>query len=804
MSRIIKSRLKEVLVVFLALLFLFSGFPSASFLDYVLQHITDQNVVDVLYLSQKDPNVIDKGFLGVLKPQIREAHAANFQMQTGYYVGSGANRSITGVGFQPDFILIKSNNASGQAAFKTSAMTASDMAFTGATANNTSSQLGLDSDGFTLGTNASVNNTNSRYVWTAFSGSDCTSNGTFCVGQYTGNATSPRKIVTGFQPSLVIIKRSTAIASHLHTASEPNDEILYLTNTVRNTSGQFIQSFASDGFNVSHSGTTGDNVNGAVYNYVAFKTSAGVMAEGTYVGNATDNRNITGVGFQPDMLLVKNATNATANNTRPVMLLPESYGDSGSLLTATANTVNTIQALQSDGFQVGTSVFANGTGDTYYWAAFAGVPAPSGASGSFTMQIGSYTGNGTSQSITGVGCAPNLVMIKDNSTNYQVFRTSLMKGDATAYLSNAVANFTTGITSLDADGFSVGASTVVNTNANTYHYQAFCGAWNPEIKTGSADFAIGAYWGNGIDNRNIARLPWQPDFVATKRNNTSAGAWRSSALSGDLTSFFGATAEAANYLQALNGDGFQVGTNAVVNGSGSLYFWFGFKNGSGFATGTYTGNATDNRNITGVGFQPDLVWIKRSTAVNGVNRAVSLAGDLTQYFANLANVADRIQSFIADGFQIGGNQTETNTNGGVYRYAAWKAPVGPIISVSVDDGSVSYGLMAVNATKDTTASGLADTQTITNDGNVAIDVNIKGQDSANWVLWSTVDSNQYVHEFSINGGSAWDPLALGYQSLVTNLGVSATQDLDLQITTPTSTSNYSQQSVDVTIQAVQH
>ena len=34
------------------------------------------------------------------------------------------------------------------------------------------------------------------------------------------------------------------------------------------------------------------------------------------------------------------------------------------------------------------------------------------------------------------------------------------------------------------------------------------------------------------------------------------------------------------------------------------------------ASGTYTGNGTDNRTITGVGFQPDAVIVKASTALD--------------------------------------------------------------------------------------------------------------------------------------------------------------------------------------------
>lgn len=790
---------KSLSALLLALALLLSGMPSDKLIDYVQQTIRDRNIVDTTYLSQKYTH------LGkVLKPSVKKAHAANFSMQTGYYMGTGASKSISGVGFKPDFLLIKSNTTAGQAAFKTSSMSASSMSFIGATADNTATQLSLDNDGFSLGNNASVNSTNVRYVWTAFSGSDCTSSGTFCVGQYTGNATSPRKITTGFQPSFVIVKRTTAIGGHFHTASQPGNESVYLHNAVRDTSGNFIRDFASDGFNVGHTGTTGDNVSGAVYNFIAFKTTSGVFAEGTYAGDATDNRSISSLGFQPDLVLVKNATNATANNTNSVMNLQESYGDSGSVLTATANTVNTIQALEADGFQIGTHAYVNNTGDTYYWVAFKGVTNYS-ASGTYEMDVGSYTGTGSSFSVNTLSFKPDLVIIKSNVASQSAFRTSMMHGDITAYLGAATADFAGGITSLNADGFSLGNNPGVNTSGVTYQWQAFGNAYNPYTNSGAADFAVGVYYGNGLDNRNITRLPWQPDFVALKRNNNSAGAWRSSALSGDLTSFFGATAETANYIQALNSNGFQIGTNGVVNTSASLMRWFAFKTGSRFTVGTYTGNATDNRNITGLGFEPDLVWVKRSTAVNGVMKPSSLAGDSTQYFVNTANVADRIQSLISDGFQVGGNQTETNTNTATYRYAAWKIPEAPVISVTLTtDGTVSYGTLNSGETKSTI--DLSDTQTAQNDGNLVEDFNIKTSVPAGWTLGAAAGTDTFVHEFSTNSGSNWTRFLLDdtYQSFVSNVAVSGTQNFDLQLTAPNPSSSTSEKTITITIQAVEH
>jgi hypothetical protein len=124
------------------------------------------------------------------------------------------------------------------------------------------------------------------------------------------------------------------------------------------------------------------------------------------------------------------------------------------------------------------------------------------------------------------------------------------------------------------------------------------------------------------------------------------------------------------------------------------------------------------------------------------------------------------------------------------------------ISVSVSDGSVAYGAMALNTSKST--CDLSDTQTVTNDGNVTEDFNIKGQNSANWTLGSTPGNNQYVHKFSTSScpWSSGTALTTSYLTLATGIAPSGTTTLNLQITTPTSTSSYDQQSVDVTVQAI--
>jgi hypothetical protein len=127
------------------------------------------------------------------------------------------------------------------------------------------------------------------------------------------------------------------------------------------------------------------------------------------------------------------------------------------------------------------------------------------------------------------------------------------------------------------------------------------------------------------------------------------------------------------------------------------------------------------------------------------------------------------------------------------------------ISVAVTDGDVSYGTLDLDSTRDTTASQENETQTATNDGNVAEDFNIIGQDSVAWTLESAAGANQYTHRFSINAGSSWASIAeSGYTTLTTNIASTGNDTFDLEVHTPTTSSTNDAQDIDVTVQAVLH
>ncbi len=639
--------------------------------------------------------------VGVLAPAFpaltERASAANFSMKTGYYVGTGADLTISNLGFQPEYILIKISSSASASFIKTKDM-AGDLVMSAATSGALSGMT-ITSTGFSLSATAQINEANGYYYYIAFAGSDCTSSGTVCVSSYTGDGSGTRAINTGFQPSLIVAKNNSTNAMHFKTATMPSANTEFFSINAANTSSAFIGAISSDGFSVGSS----DNTSAAVYYYIAFKEVAGLMKQGSYTGNGVDSRDITGLGFKPNAVFVKNSTSAINASRRAAWSSPDHHGDLSSYIgDVIATGVNIVQKLDTDGFQVGNLANSNESGATIYWFAFGGEMPTNTPGGSFEMKVGTYVGTGSAQAIGGIGFSPDLVIIKDNATNLAAYRTAMTPGDATSYIAVNTADFTGGITSLGADEFNLGTSTVTNAVGQTYQWQAFGNAYNPYTGTGSTDFAIGAFQGNGIDDRDITGVPFQPDLVFARRVSGAHIALRTSAYSGDLSGGLGSgIGDSSNAIQEFSTNGFQVGTGATVNTANTITRWFSFKVGSNFSVGSYTGNGIVDREIGAVGFQPDLVWVKSSGINAGVHRSSSLVGDVSQSFNAAANPTGTIKSFSIGGFTVGSNAS-VNANSTTYRYAAWRIPAstgaltaGVVDSSGDDVSSPNLGLSSV-------------------------------------------------------------------------------------------------------------
>ncbi|MBT4350011.1 hypothetical protein HOD19_04550 [bacterium] len=131
------------------------------------------------------------------------------------------------------------------------------------------------------------------------------------------------------------------------------------------------------------------------------------------------------------------------------------------------------------------------------------------------------------------------------------------------------------------------------------------------------------------------------------------------------------------------------------------------------------------------------------------------------------------------------------------------------ISVTVSDGSIAYGNVGVGGTASTTSSGVDNSQTATNNGNVSETFNIIGSDSTAWTLESSTGANQYTQAFcntlTCDSSPTWtlmQEVAYTTLSSTTVATSTGTQIFDTRINLPSSSTSYTEQSVDMTVQAV--
>lgn len=131
------------------------------------------------------------------------------------------------------------------------------------------------------------------------------------------------------------------------------------------------------------------------------------------------------------------------------------------------------------------------------------------------------------------------------------------------------------------------------------------------------------------------------------------------------------------------------------------------------------------------------------------------------------------------------------------------------ISLTVTtSGTIAWGTLAINTASSTHA---AFTQTVQNNGNVAEDFKAEGMNSTPgaWVLGSTNGASQYEQAICSTGCTSaptgYTALATSSQTtLASNIAAAGTAPMDLYILTPTSVSDYTQQTVNVTLTAVAH
>ena len=316
----------------------------------------------------------------------------------------------------------------------------------------------------------------------------------------------------------------------------------------------------------------------------------------------------------------------------------------------------------------------------------------------YKFASGSYTGNSadnrniviastTSPSVTSF--QPDVVFVKCRGGQPMMWSTRDMiatLGEAAIRLDASSGIFTDVIQAFNSDGFQVGTSDLANADTQTCYYTA--------LANNGGDLAVGHVTGDSSDNRAIdisstslgAIADFSPEFVLvqTDDNSNSEAMFRTTAMSGDKSCFFQAFACMSNGIQAFNGSGFEVGTDATVNRSGQNVFYLAIKAVSGSTSASsYVGNAVgdgvtnDNRAVTLPGFLPQFVIIKGESGSRvAIWRFKDNSGD--EAFSSDADVnTDRIQQFLSTGFEVGTALSVNENTVTMYYYALKSVPAAP-------------------------------------------------------------------------------------------------------------------------------
>ena len=322
---------------------------------------------------------------------------SSLHMNTKLYSGTGSSQSITGVGFQPDFVWCKArsgtwgsynHNLFDVIRGVTKRITSND---TLAEATVATSLTAFNADGWTGGGDNETNNSGTEYVswnWKANGAGSANTAGSinstvsvnatsgFSIVKYTGTgslATVGHGL--GMAPKMILIKdlsytRDWAV---YHEAMGNTYGIyLNLTNAQGGGNSDFWGSTSPTSTVFTINTRNENNNNGSNYIAYCFSDVQGFSKMGSYVGNGNADGPFIYTGFKPSFVMIKNASISTnwvmIDNKRPgfnsnnYFLSPNLYN---------AETTNYGLEILSNGFKPLTNLsWINESGSNIIYMAF--------------------------------------------------------------------------------------------------------------------------------------------------------------------------------------------------------------------------------------------------------------------------------------------------------------------------------------------------------------------------------------------------------------------------------------------------
>ncbi len=324
-----------------------------------------------------------------------------------------------------------------------------------------------------------------------------------------------------------------------------------------------------------------------------------------YTGNGTaigsGGNVITGAGFQPDFVWIKNRDAADSHMLFDAVRGTTKYFSSDSLNNEATDT-ETIDSFDADGFTVGSNVAVNTNTENYVAWCFKAdnTSGSSNTDGTITatvaagtgFSIGTYSGNATSGATVGHGlsAAPDFIIVKQltgASTQRPIVYHSSEGETKNGFLdlanafqtSTAAWNDTAPTTSV----FSLGNDNFCNGSSRTYGFYAF--AKTPGL------IGVGSYVGNGSSDGPYIVVDdggsgFRPAWLLTKNvDYATNGDWliTDAARSTYNPVELHLRADNTQAESALSGDfdftanGFKViSTHGTMNRSGDTYIYLAF------------------------------------------------------------------------------------------------------------------------------------------------------------------------------------------------------------------------------------
>ena len=246
-----------------------------------------------------------------------------------------------------------------------------------------------------------------------------------------------------------------------------------------------------------------------------------------------------------------------------------------------------------------------------------------------------YTGNGGTQSITGVGFQPNMTWIKGRSFVDNHFITDSVRGVTKTIFPDLTAAEETqsgALTAFGSDGFSVGSMAEGNTNGATFaswNWKAgtsvsgtSTGSGTGKAYSGSVNttsgFSIIKYLGNGSSGHTIPHhLSAVPQFIVVKSldRGTNWITYQAPLGAGKFLRLNQTNAESTSSSRwndtTPTSTVFTVGNDGDLNNNDENYIAYIIANVQGYSKiGSYVGNGNADGTFVYTSFKPAWIMIK--------------------------------------------------------------------------------------------------------------------------------------------------------------------------------------------------